>query len=260
MEKISEAIDFAKLAADGYKKKVFVGGIAASLILFVISMGMSSKIAGEQQAAIYSRHLDALDAKIEQEYLENAILGKCPAEITQLTRPLPAHMNNDLRQNIAAAAVEKPVNILARGPNRAGTPSEGETVTASTGGTEKQSGAIRGSYVNPRAGSQPMEMSPAVESPQTSAKSAGPTTPKPATQREQARPGNSKFLLIIIAFLAVALTALAIIHFRPSHAPQSLPEVAATSPVNTQPVQPTPVPQACTLCQFSPSPVCRRSV
>jgi len=51
-------------------------------VLFIISCGMSFKLAGEQQAAIYARYLDALDAKIEQEYLEQAILGKCPAEIT----------------------------------------------------------------------------------------------------------------------------------------------------------------------------------
>ena len=84
-------------------------------ILFLISMGMSAKIAAEQQAAIYSRViLDALDAKIEQEYLENAILGKCPAEITQLHKPLPQSLNADLRKNIAAAAVGKPVSIMVK--------------------------------------------------------------------------------------------------------------------------------------------------
>ena len=84
-------------------------------ILFVISMGMSAKIAGEQQAAIYARYLDALDTKIEQEYLENAILGKCPTEITQLHKPLPGSLNADLRKNIAAAAVGKPVSIMVKG-------------------------------------------------------------------------------------------------------------------------------------------------
>jgi hypothetical protein len=84
-------------------------------ILFVISMGMSAKIASEQQAAIYARYLDALDTKIEQEYLENAILGKCPTEITQLHKPLPGSLNADLRKNIAAAAVGKPVSIMVKG-------------------------------------------------------------------------------------------------------------------------------------------------
>jgi hypothetical protein len=59
--------------------------------------------------------LDALDTKIEQEYLENAILGKCPTEITQLHKPLPGSLNADLRKNIAAAAVGKPVSIMVKG-------------------------------------------------------------------------------------------------------------------------------------------------
>lgn len=85
-------------------------------ILFLASCGMSAKLASEQQAAIYARYLDALDAKIEQEYLEDAILGQCPTEITQLSTPLPQNMNSDLRTNIAAAAVGKPAKIVAKAP------------------------------------------------------------------------------------------------------------------------------------------------
>ena len=81
---------------------------------------MSAKIASEQQAAIYSRYLDALDARIEQEYLENAILGKCPTEITQLHKPLSTAMNEDLRRNIAAAAVGKPVVLIEKAAKRTG--------------------------------------------------------------------------------------------------------------------------------------------
>jgi hypothetical protein len=100
-------------------------GIMAALLLFNLPAGvlfiashmMSSKIAGEQQAAIYSRYLDALDQKVEQEYMENAILGKCPTEITYLCKPLDANLNPDLRNNIAAAAVGKPVKIIAKAPN-----------------------------------------------------------------------------------------------------------------------------------------------
>lgn len=87
-------------------------------VLFVISCFMSSKIAAEQQATIYSRYLDALDQKIEQEYLENAILGTCPTEITYLTKPLDANLNDQMRTDIAAAAVGKPVSIIAQGPKR----------------------------------------------------------------------------------------------------------------------------------------------
>jgi hypothetical protein len=99
-------------------------------ILFVASISMSAKLAGEQQAAIYARYLDALDAKIEQEYLEKAILGKCPAEITQLHKPLPAAMNADLRENIAAAAVGKPVKIVAHPQGRTGEGAQTETKPA----------------------------------------------------------------------------------------------------------------------------------
>jgi hypothetical protein len=81
-----------------------------------MSCGMSAKLAAEQQAAIYARYLDALDAKIEQEYLEDAILGQCPTEITQLAKPLPPDMNPELRTNIAAAAVGKPAKIVAKAP------------------------------------------------------------------------------------------------------------------------------------------------
>jgi hypothetical protein len=91
-------------------------------ILFVISIGLSAKLASEQQAAIYGRYLDALDQKIEQEYLEDAILGKCPTEITQLHKPLAPDLNSDLRNNIAAAAVGKSVKIVAKAPKGTSSP------------------------------------------------------------------------------------------------------------------------------------------
>lgn len=85
-------------------------------ILFFVSICMSGKLAMEQQEAIYNRYLDALDTKIEQEYLEDAILGQCPTQITQLTHPLPPDLNSDLRTNIAAAAVGKPIKMMAQAP------------------------------------------------------------------------------------------------------------------------------------------------
>jgi len=100
-----------------------------SAIFLVISYAMSAKLAAEQDAAIYGRYLDALDAQIEKEFLEKAILGKCPAEVTQLNKPLPADMNADLRENIAAAAVGKPVKIFAGKPRTgAPTPTANPTV------------------------------------------------------------------------------------------------------------------------------------
>jgi hypothetical protein len=103
------------LVAIGITAVLFLFDLPAG-ILFLASCGMSAKLAAEQQAAIYARYLDALDAKIEQEYLESAILGQCPTEITQLHKPLPPDMNADLRANIAAAAVGKPAKIVAKAP------------------------------------------------------------------------------------------------------------------------------------------------
>lgn len=108
----------------GDNSSVVVLGITVALflfnmpagILFLASIAMSAKIASEQQAAIYSRYLDALDKKIEQEYLEDAILGKCPTEITQLHKPLPTNMDAELKGNVAAAAVGKPVKVIAKSP------------------------------------------------------------------------------------------------------------------------------------------------
>jgi hypothetical protein len=83
-------------------------------IFLAVSYGMSAKIAGEEDAAIYGRYLDALDAQVEKEYLKKAILGQCPKEITQLSHPLPESMNSDVRENMASAAVGGPVKIIAK--------------------------------------------------------------------------------------------------------------------------------------------------
>jgi hypothetical protein len=85
-------------------------------LAFLVSMATSITQAAQQQAALYERYLDALDAQIEGEFLQEAILGKCPPEITNLYKPLPASLKPELRENIAAAAVGKPVNIVARPP------------------------------------------------------------------------------------------------------------------------------------------------
>lgn len=86
------------------------------LILFVFSYSMAAKLAAEQDAAIYSRYLDLLDQQVEKEYLEKAILGQCPPEITHLNKPLPKNYKQQYRSNVAAAAVNKPVKIVARPP------------------------------------------------------------------------------------------------------------------------------------------------
>ena len=138
-----------------------------SCVFFIMSRMMSAKLAAEQDAAIYSRYLDALDARIEQEYLKSAILGKCPVEITQLSRPLPNTMTNELRENIAAAAVGEEVTIIAKGTSRAATPMDGGTrppkLESAPAGIADTSGSHRpGIFTNPRPGApSPVLLEPA---------------------------------------------------------------------------------------------------
>ncbi len=100
-----------------------IGGSVGLLLLapvvgvaFIASMYVSMSLASQQQAALHDRYLDMLDAQIEGEFLQDAILGKCPPEITYLYKPLPSTMKPELREDIAAAAVGKPVKIVAQAP------------------------------------------------------------------------------------------------------------------------------------------------
>lgn len=85
-------------------------------IAFVISMGVTANLAAEQQAAIQTAYLDALDAQIEGQFMQDALLGKIPAEITYLYQPLSEKMDSGLREDIAAAFVGKTVRMVAQAP------------------------------------------------------------------------------------------------------------------------------------------------
>jgi len=90
--------------------------------LFCVSRVFCGLSEAKQQEAIFTRYLDAIDAQIEAEQLESALLGNSPPENTYLYKPLPEKFQGDLRTNIAAAAVGRPVKIVAQGPRRAPTP------------------------------------------------------------------------------------------------------------------------------------------
>lgn len=96
---------------------------------FLASQLISLSLAAQQQAALHDRYLDALDAQIEGELLQDALLGKCPPEITFLYKPLSPNLKPELRENIAAAAVGKPVKIVAQAPKPTG-PKTAEPLTA----------------------------------------------------------------------------------------------------------------------------------
>jgi len=85
-------------------------------VAFIASMYTSASLQAQQQAALYDRYLDMLDAQIEGTILQDAMLGKCPPELTYLYKPLPSSLKSELREDIAAAAVGKPVRILAQAP------------------------------------------------------------------------------------------------------------------------------------------------
>lgn len=83
-------------------------------VAFIISLGISASLEQKQQTALHDRYLDMLDQQIEGELLQDALLGKCPPEVTFLYKPLSEKLSPELRENIAAAAVGKPVKIMAR--------------------------------------------------------------------------------------------------------------------------------------------------
>lgn len=173
-------------------------------LLFMLSVVTSAKLAGEQHAAIYARYLDVLDKRIEDEYLENAILGECPVGITQLVYPLPNTLAPDLRKNIAAAAVGKPVQVFSQKPSRAASP--------------------------PPA--QPSEAQPPPLQPR--AQTVTDTLPTAPVKAE--KPNSKKLFLIgVIALLVVAASGYA--KFVTWLAkPVNSPATVASLPANPQPV------------------------
>jgi hypothetical protein len=85
-------------------------------VAFVVSMFMTAGLVADQQAAIQSAYLDALDAQIEGQFMQDALLGKVPAEMTYLYHPLSEKMDSGLREDMAAAYVGKAVKMVAEPP------------------------------------------------------------------------------------------------------------------------------------------------
>lgn len=240
-------------------------------ILFVFSCIMSAKIASEQQEAIYARYLDALDARIEKEYLEDAILGKCPTEITQLHKPLPESLTADLRQNIAAAAVGKQVEILAQGPRIGG---QADTPNVAANIPDRPQEAAPQAPRNPRAGapiraatqgftppspkaqpSEAVESAPveAAKPTQSVAAVAQPANQPPAATQTAVADSKYKMLFFsLIIVLAVGGATASVIHFWPAKT-KALPAYVVTRSVTSPrvPAQaiPNPPPPAAPVVQ-----------
>ncbi len=95
---------------------VFLFFAAPLAFVFLASIG-ASYLQGKLQAVeLYGRYLDAIDAMIETEQLETALLGITPVGNTQLVKPLSGDLPDSLRKNIAAAAARNTVTGLAKLP------------------------------------------------------------------------------------------------------------------------------------------------
>jgi len=87
-------------------------------VFFAIAYGMNAKLKAAQDAAITERYLDAMDADLENKYLEDSALGNCPSANTFLYHQIDPKIKPEVRQNIAAALVGKPVSGIAKAPQR----------------------------------------------------------------------------------------------------------------------------------------------
>ena len=113
------------------EKAIFVpAAILAALLLFntfifialVFAIVMGKKIADEQEAVIYSRYLDAIDEKLENQYMKLALLGQAKAEQSYLSRPLSEKkFKPEIREQIADAWTRGSVTVIEK-PRRSGQP------------------------------------------------------------------------------------------------------------------------------------------
>jgi hypothetical protein len=85
--------------------------------LFFVSRCAAGYLYKKQQASLYARYLDAMDAKIEGEYLEKALRDGDPATATMgIYGPLPKRFVGEHRANVARGAAGAPVRIMTK-PN-----------------------------------------------------------------------------------------------------------------------------------------------
>jgi hypothetical protein len=82
---------------------VFLALTAPALaLLFFASQAASQYLAGKQQASFYNRYLDAMDAKIESEFLQQALdKGEPPSDTDGLHCPLPKVFKGEHRTRVA---------------------------------------------------------------------------------------------------------------------------------------------------------------
>ena len=97
---------------------VILGLFAPSLgLLFFISRIVSYQVEASQQAAFYNRYLDAMDAKVQAEYLQRALdKGEPPDDTDGLYCPLPKAFKGEYRQRVARVVAGGPFSPGSPGP------------------------------------------------------------------------------------------------------------------------------------------------
>lgn len=84
-------------------------------VAYIASRATSSGLEKEQQRKLLANYYDRMDSEIQEQYLEDAIKGNVPPEITDLYRAFPREgCDDEMVSNIARANVGKPVSIVAQ--------------------------------------------------------------------------------------------------------------------------------------------------
>jgi hypothetical protein len=87
--------------------------LAAVFLASLVASFMQEK---NQEAVIYNRYLDVVDATIENDQLETAMIGISPVKNTHLYKQLPTDLPDHLRKSIAAANAKNTVRGVTQAP------------------------------------------------------------------------------------------------------------------------------------------------
>jgi hypothetical protein len=202
-------------------------------VLFWIAVGLAKKIANEQEAVIYSRYLDAIDERLENKFMKEALLGRTEPGQTYLARPLSEKKYiPEVREQIADAWTRGSMVIVAK-PRRSGQPAVAKNNPSPsspvTKGREGESSPVPDAGSTSKAKKDEPEPAAAALSPAPVVKAAAPA--KPTAPRV-----NPKIYLGIMVLLFVTIAAGAIVYLWPAkHTEQ--PALAARPVVNTPPPQ-----------------------
>jgi len=215
------------------------------IIAIGVALFMGKKLADEQEQLIYSRYLDTMDEKLENQYLKAGLLGQAKPEQTYLARPLSKKkFTPEQRNNIAEAFTGRTATAVAQPKPRTGA---GNNPTPKTD--------------SPSSRSTP---TPAPDAGAASVSNSGHAAvvaaeePEPASPAMPVKPAVSKTnpkLFGFVMILAVAIAAGSIVRFWPAK-PKGIPNDVVTRIVNNPSVPakaiPNPSPPPAPVVQSQP--------